>query len=287
MYKQILLNIIEKNKEDSFFCSGINEEKISFIEKELNIVLPNDYKWFLRTFGAGGIKDIKIFGYDKSDKLSVITKTNYYRKYKLPHQYVVIGAWHGDLIYCLDTTKTENSTVVSWNKEDRDIYIIDDDFLSFFYEQLNIACVTKEDVFKFIDSATNGEYFTKKYFTGGVGMEKVDYIEKELSVTLPDSYKWFLKTFGYGGIEGIEIIGYDKCTPPSVVVETKEYREYGLPEKYVVIEDCDEFIYCLDTSKMENNECPVISWDMQDSILFEEKNFIRFFFRELLNMKND
>ena len=33
-------------------------------------------------------------------------------------------------------------------------------------------------------------------FTGGVDTDKIYYIENELDVKLPNSYKWFLKTFG-------------------------------------------------------------------------------------------
>lgn len=289
MNKEILIELINKNKKDIFFSGGIKDTAIDKIECELNTILPDDYKWFLKTFGAGKIKEFKVFGEDNNNTLSTIKMTNIFRKKKSPKNLIVIGFNSEDEIYCLDTSKMIKKIcpVVVWRKSTLKSYEFDINFIYFLYEKIKIICATKEDIFKFIDNATNGEYFIKKYFTGGVDIEKVNYIEKELNVKLPDSYKWFLKTFGYGGIEGIEIIGYDRCTPPSVVVKTKEYREYGLPEKYVVIEDCDEFIYCLDTSKMENNECPVISWDMQDLILFEEKNFIRFFFRELLNMQDN
>lgn len=198
---------------------------------------------------------------------------------------IVIGFNNEDEIYCLDTSKIIGKicSVVLWRESTLKSYKFDIDFISFLSEKIKIICATEKDIIQMIEEDTSNS----SMFTGGVDTDKIRYIENNLNVKLPDSYKWFLKTFGYGFIYGVEILGYDKTTPPSVVTETQDYRKYGLPNEYVVIEDCDEFVYCLDTSKMENNECPVISWDMQNLILFEEKNFIRFYFRELLNMKDN
>lgn len=102
------------------------------------------------------------------------------------------------------------------------------------------------------------------YFTGGVSDEKVQETEIKLQVLLPDSYKWFLRNYGYGGIFGVEIIGY-ALNGPAVVDATKEYQKYyKLIDGIVVIENVDEFAYCLDTNKMKNGECPVIMWDNQE-----------------------
>ncbi|MDQ0882391.1 SMI1/KNR4 family protein [Peribacillus sp. V2I11] len=111
--------------------------------------------------------------------------------------------------------------------------------------------------------------FIKQYgkeadFTGGVSEEKVEETENKLQVPLPESYKWFIKNYGSGGSFGIDIIGYD-LVGASVVAATKDHQKYyGLIEGLVVIEDIDEFAYCLDTNKMKNGECPVITWDNQE-----------------------
>lgn len=285
MNKEILIELINKNKKDIFFSGGIKDTAIDKIECELNTILPDDYKWFLKTFGAGKIKEFKVFGEDNNNTLSTIKMTNIFRKKKLPKNLIVIGFNSEDEIYCLDTSKMIKKIcpVVVWRKSTLKSYEFDINFIYFLYEKIKIICATTKDIIKIIKEDTSDS----SMFTGGVDTDKIYYIENELDVKLPNSYKWFLKTFGYGFIYGIEILGYGKSTPPLVVTKTLDYRKYGLPNEYVVIEDCDEFIYCLDTSKMENNECPVISWDMQDLILFEEKNFIRFFFRELLNMQDN
>ncbi|CAH0295497.1 Antitoxin YobK [Peribacillus simplex] len=108
------------------------------------------------------------------------------------------------------------------------------------------------------------EYGQGDDFTGGVSEDKVKETEKKLQVPLPESYKWFLKNYGSGGSFGIDIIGYD-CVGASVVTATKDHQKnYGLIDGIVVIEDIDEFAYCLDTNKMINGECPVIMWDNQE-----------------------
>lgn len=47
-----------------------------------------------------------------------------------------------------------------------------------------------------------------------------------------------------------------------MVRNTERLRKMvNLPAHYVVIEDVEEFYYCLDTTDLVNGECPVVSWD--------------------------
>ena len=50
MNKEILIELINKNKKDIFFSGGIKDTAIDKIECELNTILPDDYKWFLKNF---------------------------------------------------------------------------------------------------------------------------------------------------------------------------------------------------------------------------------------------
>ncbi len=52
-------------------------------------------------------------------------------------------------------------------------------------------------------------------FTGGIGEDKISKIEQDLKVKLPESYKWFLRNYGSGGVYGIDILGYDFGVPIS------------------------------------------------------------------------
>ncbi|WP_139488157.1 SMI1/KNR4 family protein [Brevibacillus dissolubilis] len=110
----------------------------------------------------------------------------------------------------------------------------------------------------------------KSFFVGNLDDEKISNIEKILHITLPESYKWFLKEYGTGGIIGVEILGGGLRDTPTCVRETVEWRGYGLPEAFVVIENFGAGVYCLDTSRMENGECPVVDWDQGEGVGSQE-----------------
>ncbi|MFC0186699.1 SMI1/KNR4 family protein [Fictibacillus aquaticus] len=101
-------------------------------------------------------------------------------------------------------------------------------------------------------------------FTGGVDENQVCLVERELGLVLPDSFKWFLKTYGSGGLFGVDILGVAKSDTAPVIDTTKRYRELWLENNLVAIEDAGEYVYCLNTSKMVNEECPVIAWNRPD-----------------------
>lgn len=76
-------------------------------------------------------------------------------------------------------------------------------------------------------------------------------------MNFPPEYKEFVKKFGSGGICGVDVLGVEGADYASVVESTKRYRKLGLPKKYVVIENVDEFVYCLSTIDEHN----VVRWD--------------------------
>ncbi|XOQ15351.1 MAG: SMI1/KNR4 family protein [Shouchella clausii] len=124
-------------------------------------------------------------------------------------------------------------------------------------------------------------------FTGGVDGKQIDYIQDTLKLKLPDSYKWFLTNYGSGGLYGVDILGVAKSNIATVIIETESYRDLGMSENLVVIEDIDEYAYCLDTSNMENNECPVIAWNKQGGLddYNTAENFYEFFSQRLMDAK--
>lgn len=129
----------------------------------------------------------------------------------------------------------------------------------------------------------------EKDYTGGISEDKILKIEQDLQVTLPDSYKWFLRNYGSGGVYGIDLLGYD-FGGASVVETTREYREYReLPSGLVVVEHVDFFGYCLDTNKMNSErECPVVIWSEFGGYKeLDSAHFIKFFYERLLEMKEN
>ena len=107
-----------------------------------------------------------------------------------------------------------------------------------------------------------------------------------LGVELPESYKWFLTTYGSGGSFGVNILGVAKSNRAPVVVNTKNYN-LGLDRDLVVIENAGEYVYCLHTKKMRNNECPVIAWNRQGALdeYNTANNFYEFLSQRLMDAK--
>lgn len=101
------------------------------------------------------------------------------------------------------------------------------------------------------------EYGEDKEFFGKASEETIKKAENRLGVTFPPQYREYVKNYGAGGICGVRISGIEKENHASVVEDTESYREFGLPKKYIVIENVDEFIYCLSTVE----EYKVIRWD--------------------------
>ena len=77
------------------------------------------------------------------------------------------------------------------------------------------------------------------HLVGKADEEKIKYIESVLNISLPNSYKWFLKEFGLLVIPGFTILGNGLDTIPACVESTLDWRNYGLPSSFVVIEDPD------------------------------------------------
>lgn len=91
--------------------------------------------------------------------------------------------------------------------------------------------------------------------------------ETELNLKIPESYKEFLLIYGHGGIGGVEILGIGKSGRNIFKETTLEYRKFGLPVNYIVIENCDEWIYCIDS-----NNGKILSWT-QNTICNEFNSF--------------
>ncbi|WZX99154.1 SMI1/KNR4 family protein [Bacillus sp. FSL W7-1360] len=126
-------------------------------------------------------------------------------------------------------------------------------------------------------------------FTGGTDISEINSIEKELGCELPYSYKEFLKKYGSGGIFGVDILGCTKAEIPSVIVQTKRYRELGMPSHLVVVEDAGEYVYSLNTKSFHGEECPVIVWDRSLGLdnESEAQSFDEFLLRRLTEAKEN
>lgn len=124
-------------------------------------------------------------------------------------------------------------------------------------------------------------------WTGGVTNDLIEKFCNNLNVELPKSYIEFLITYGEGGVTGFYISGIDDDEYSSSEKETLLYREKkNIKKEWVVIEDgrteWEEYIICLDTSRMKDGECPVIKYDLIDDEVEDFKeNFYEYFNNEV------
>lgn len=114
----------------------------------------------------------------------------------------------------------------------------------------------KEKIMKYIDE-------NDVFILDGTTNETINLIEEQLEVKLPKSYKWFLQKYGSAEFFGFEIEGIGINNILIVVEKTKHWRNnINLPTEYIVIEEPGTgWLYCIDTSIIEENESPIIKWD--------------------------
>ena len=103
----------------------------------------------------------------------------------------------------------------------------------------------------------------------GVGASEanIQTAEEQLGIKLPDSYKDFLKEFGWGGAGHLEFFGLGSDVPAHldlVMVTLEErslYRPYMLTYLVPLLNDGFGNHYCLDTRHIESGDCPVVFWN--------------------------
>jgi hypothetical protein len=116
-------------------------------------------------------------------------------------------------------------------------------------------------------------------FVGKADENRINFIEQELGVILPASYKSFLREYGLAVLPGFVILGNGLSAVPACLDSTLDWRKYGLPPAMVVIEDeGTDWIFCLETSKNKFGECPVVDWEQNHGNGKESfENFSDFF----------
>lgn len=140
----------------------------------------------------------------------------------------------------------------------------------------------------------NKDFFDKVYnicgglISGGVNSEVIEVAEEKLEVKFSKSYIQYLETIGAGGVNGAPMYGLGEGRIyASVVEETEKARElYGLEKQYVAVTNMGtkwvEWLICLDTSRMKDEECPIVKFDIDKKEYREYKrNFDELLFSDL------
>lgn len=104
----------------------------------------------------------------------------------------------------------------------------------------------------------NNEIFENAFLKRFPTEEELKEAEQLLGLIIPEEYVWFLKTYGHGGFF-FEFLGYGNNGAALFANKTLKEREAGLPQELLVIEDCDEFVECINTISGE-----IVSWSKYD-----------------------
>jgi antitoxin YobK len=114
-------------------------------------------------------------------------------------------------------------------------------------------------------------------FTGGVTLEEIEACEQLLSVKFPDDYKWFLSNYGCGQICGRRILGISTKSYNSVVKNTLDCWERGMPNYFICIVDNEEYYFCINTQ-----DGKIMNWCRYETAIYVKNNtFIDFLLDEI------
>ena len=131
MFEQ-LERFIEGNSEEILITGGWDDNKISELEKELNISFREELKEFIKKYGFLMGYGVEIAVCGKNVGSYTVDATLNFRKLGLDDKYLVIEG-DGELVYCLDN---ETGEIVNWGLDNLKIYPEADDLESFILEQL-------------------------------------------------------------------------------------------------------------------------------------------------------
>lgn len=101
-----------------------------------------------------------------------------------------------------------------------------------------------EKILKMVEEYASEALFTTAPLTD----EMISSAELALGWKLPTQFVEYVRQLGYGGIGGVDILGVTLSGTMAFLEETLNYREEGLPNNLLVIENNDEFLYCLDAT---------------------------------------
>lgn len=134
----------------------------------------------------------------------------------------------------------------------------------------------------------------KSFFKGPTSEILIDKAEFFLQLKFPNSYKLFLLELGCGSFMDKEFYGivdenFEKGVVPNGIWLTSNERQHSeLDKNLIIIGDSDDGYFVLDTSKMNDGECPVCNWlpystKNTENLEIISPSFGDFFLTELLS----
>lgn len=101
----------------------------------------------------------------------------------------------------------------------------------------------------------------------------IQHIESMIDVLLPESYIWFIKKYGAGGVNGADINGvgipehrYHIIDETAEIVERSTVLKDAFNGKYLLLEEYDEgwvFLLAISMCQQRMNEAPVVAYNTE------------------------
>jgi len=104
-------------------------------------------------------------------------------------------------------------------------------------------------------------------FSGPTTEDQIAAAERELGVMFPRSYRTFLRQYGAGTLDCVEIFGIPSDRLWGDVVMMNQLTSCQIPRHFVKFtDDIGNYSYYLDTSRMDDEgECPVVVFGPEES----------------------
>lgn len=118
--------------------------------------------------------------------------------------------------------------------------------------------------------------------TGGWDDNKISELENALNLSFREELKVFIRKYGLLIGYGVEIAACDKNGGSDVVETANSFREYGLADKYIVIDGDGELAYCLDNETGE-----IVNWGLDSPEVYHTADNLEAFILEQLKEGKD
>lgn len=113
--------------------------------------------------------------------------------------------------------------------------------------------------------------------TGGWSDEKIAEMEKEVRLVFREELKEFIRRYGLLLGYGLAIEACCKDGSSTVVEDTLNCRQIGLDNRYLVIENCDEIKYCMDSETGK-----IVNWGPDNGEAYPEADDLESFIMKRL-----
>src|SRR3972149_1128693 len=98
-------------------------------------------------------------------------------------------------------------------------------------------------------------------------IDQIKAIENQLGLSLPETYKRFLEEDKKGLINGLPIYGTSNNNSFTIYTATQALRfaRPDIPETFLAIRFLENQALCLDLTRVENGDCPLVEIEIDNN----------------------